>query len=246
MSPRTKCTSKRTPAPTNRSSSCSLATAPDPSCTTLPPVAQTRSHLRTRPETIDQHPLHNLEHDDRHHRRQIDHPKPRHDATDRIEDWLRDRVQRLHQRAPRIHVEPAQDRPHENRDDQQREHQADDLRDRRIACRATESEHYAPSSRDRSYAASIASMIAPRTPAFSSAIRPAAVVPAGDVTSFRSAAGCFPVASAYFAEPMNVCSASISAASRLKPMCTPASTNASSSRYTKPGPLPDNAVAMSR
>src|SRR5439155_23353086 len=177
---RTKSTSKRTPAPTNRSSSCSPATAQRPSSTTLATVTRARPTRRNAalPESVDEDSLNDFKYENGDHRREVDHPEPRHDPSDRIENRLGDRVQRLHQRAPRIHVEPAQDRPHEDRNDQQGEHHADDLRDRRIASLTAESEHYAPSSRERSYAASIASMIAPLTPAFSTAMRPAAGVPA--------------------------------------------------------------------
>ena len=73
-------------------------------------------------------------------------------------------------------------------------------------------------------------MKAERTALASSARMPAAVVPAGDVTMARSASGSLPVSLRRAAEPAIVSTTRVRLISRVRPICTPASTSASATR----------------
>ena len=61
---------------------------------------------------------------------------------------------------------------------------------------------------------------------------PAAVVPAGDVTMARRVSGSCPVSLSSAADPANVSTTRIRLSWRLRPICTPASMSASTTRNT--------------
>jgi len=90
-----------------------------------------------------------------------------------------------------------------------------------------------------------ASSIAARSRADSSSRSPAAVVPPGDVTAARNAAGPSSLWASNVAEPSSVCSTSFSDTSRVNPTSTPASIIASATRKTYAGPDPDRPVTAS-
>jgi hypothetical protein len=73
--------------------------------------------------------------------------------------------------------------------------------------------------------------------------RAAAVVPPGEVMSFRKAATCCPDAFRYAVDPSTVLMTSFSETSRGKPMCTPVSIIASMNMKVYAGPDPTIAVA---
>ena len=86
--------------------------------------------------------------------------------------------------------------------------------------------------------ASMHSMHAERSPAFSSAATPQIVVPFGEHTASFKTPGCCPVTCISFALPSTVCAIRRYAVARERPYLTPASAYASMNMSTNAGPHP--------
>src|SRR3990170_8454037 len=118
-----------------------------------------------------------LEEKDRDDRREVD-PHPGHDRADRRQDRLRDLVEEPDQGVARVQVgKPGEQGAGDDGDGQDEYGCLDYLGDHR--------DGPSPSAFDFSYAATTASITAARRPPASSAFRPSAVVPPGDVTRLR-------------------------------------------------------------
>jgi hypothetical protein len=89
-----------------------------------------------------------------------------------------------------------------------------------------------PNSAERLVAASTAAISASRSFLSSNTLRPASVVPPGEVTIARSSAGGFSPRRQSFAAPRRLCEMSLRAVSRASPIRTPASVKASIMRNT--------------
>src|SRR5512139_1101437 len=132
------------------------------------------------------HRNHQIEDDYHDEAGQVDHPGAREDPSHRLQQWLCELVQELDEPAPGVDGKPRNQRPNDDGEDQDVEKRCEDQRDLMIQAEP-------PSSRARWCAAWMHSMMAALTAPRSSWKRPAAVVPAGDVTLARSSAALRPV-----------------------------------------------------
>src|SRR5687768_2884062 len=167
---------------------------------------------------------HHVQHDDHNHCRKVDHPRPRHYSADRRQQRLGDGFEQPVELVVAVDREPAEQRPHDDRDDQHVEEPGEDEGYLVV--------HGFPSSIARRCAARTHSITEARNAPFSSSSSPAAVVPAGEVTIARSSAGLRALSRAYSAEPYSVCTTISSATVRGSPTATAPSMRASIKRKT--------------